>query len=278
MPTPSPQHLLERAGSLAADWWPTIVTALGAITLALPELAGNDGTVPIPAHPSDGTVFAIGAVLTAIGLLRSAARQQKVTRLRADAEQASIELARSRRALEELGRVELSLLGEELKYLSPERLSLLCCTGDRFELVARYSANPSYVVAGSRSYKLTDGCHGRAWEQGSAELVVPVARNADRQAWVASHVDSGLPLVVADDLRMPTRTVIAVRIDDPRAARRPLGVVVLESEQAHTDIVVGGGPPSALLEPALVRTRLGTYNRRLAGVLSVFTELRGSSS
>jgi hypothetical protein len=51
-----------------------------------------------------------------------------------------------------------------------------------------------------------------------------------------------------------------------------------QTPSADPGIVVGGGPPSALLEPAVVRVRLATYNRRLAGVLSVFTELRGSGS
>lgn len=273
MPSPPPS-IIQRVAGFFEDWWPTAVTTAGGIVLATLGLADNSGHLPVPAHPSKGWLFAVGALLAAVGVVASGRRKQAVTQLRAALTQSEREAARSRLALIDLARVELGLLASELKYLSSERISLFVRGNRCLELVARHSANWNYVTSVRTKYLQDQGILGQAWAGPRGDVVIPEHRSTDEEAWLQGHIESGLSRTSAASLRMPTRSVFGLRIDDPRVSRQPLGVLILESEQTAQDEAVGGPPTAALDWPSLDPVLSG-YEARLAGILSVFAELAG---
>jgi hypothetical protein len=269
---------LVRAATVLEDWWPTLCTAVGATVLALLSLVDSTHhRVDIPAHPSPGVVLAIGGVLTAAGLAGAQWKVRGHGRLSAEVERLKAEVGAGATALEVLARIELEALNERLKYYSNERLSLFVRAGDCFELLARYSRSPGYTQLTQRRYALDEGCRGQAWQAGEGCSWVVIDDDARTEPWTHAHMETGMSRESVEALRMPARTVVAIRVDDPRVAQLPLGVLVIESISTHRDLGATGQQLPGALEPEKIIDEVAHSIRRLQGVLAVFAELSRST-
>jgi hypothetical protein len=272
------QPFIVRAATWVADarLGSTILTTCGAVGLALASFTGQDRRVRLPGHPAPGWVLAVAGLSTFFGIVLSERGRRGFTAVLLRCRLAEAELARSAHALEELARIELSLLAARFDYFSSERISLFAFADTHFELLARFSLNPSYRDAGRRRYDLGFGCLGQAWLHNRSAVVVMATRTDDAEAWLAEHVRAGMPRDRVTTIRMDVRTVVAVRVNDPRAGSSPLGVIVFESERARSDDGIGGRP-SAVISPEDIYRRFDEAPR-MAGLLAIFAELRGRAT
>ena len=126
--------------------------------------------------------------------------------------------------LQDLGR----LIGFGDAQPNTERITLYVHDSESgFQQVGRFSFNQSYVKPGRRRYPDTQGCIGKAWENGWATENHPQFED-DGDAWVKSCAVSGVPKTTAVKLNMKSCCYVActVRIssNDP-----PNGILVIES-------------------------------------------------
>jgi hypothetical protein len=274
----SQPSLILRAAAVLEDWWAACCTALGAVVLALLSLTdSNHHRVNIPTHPTPALVLIVGGVLTAAGLAGTQRRIRGHDRLAGEVRRLQAEVTAGATALEVLARIELEALNTHLKHFSNERLSLFVRAGDSFKLLARFSKSPGYTTLTRSQYELDEGCRGRAWEAGEGRDAVVIDDTARTEPWVHAHMETGMTREAVDALRMPARTVVAIRIDDPRAAQLPLGVLVVESISTYRDIGIGGHALTAILDPEAIIAKVERSMRRLQGVLAVFAELSRST-
>jgi hypothetical protein len=238
----------------------------------------------LPSHPKRWILVALLGLLACFAEAQGVRRQRRASSLRRDLAQARAELRRgtgdrlrTRQALEDFARVELGAVSGELGFQSSERVSLFARAEDELELVARYSTVPRFNRAERRRYPTDVGCLGRAWDDNHSELVVPVSRDQAREAWARSHADTGLRLDVVEALIMPTRTLVAFRVDDPLLPRKPLGVIVFESTSVASDTRVVEGGRGPVLEPNAIANQRSRFMPRIAGMLSIFCEVDGKA-
>jgi hypothetical protein len=270
-PAPTSSRVARGLETILA-FWPSAVIAAGATALAILNLTHADRTVPVPFHPRRWVLALIIGLAVLAAEIAGVRRQKRLGTLERELERTEDGLSHARNALEGLAKIELAHIAEDFDYQSSERISLFGSVDHGFELLARYSANPNFNLAGRRPYRDDCGCLGRAWENNRAHLVVDVTRDQDPEGWAEQHRNTGLPADIVENLRMPVRTVIAVRVNDPRQARVPLGVVVLESSQtADASLVPGSRAPR--LDPEPAANALATYMPRLSGILSVLCDL-----
>lgn len=264
-----------RFASLATrirDYWPPILVAVGAIGLSLLNMKRGNSALAVPLHPDRWMIVLLAGIVIFLGECVGIHRQKRLSALEQDFEESELALSRALAAVEKLARIELVSIARELNYYSDERLSLFSFAGDHFELVARYSDHPEHNDAARRSYGVHGGCLGKAWEHDRAALIVSVARDQDGDQWEREHATSGLPLPVVKELRMPVRTVIACRVNDPRDAEPPLGVFVMESVRAN-DAQLVPGAQGAVLDPDVAANQITTRMPRLAAILSIVSEI-----
>jgi hypothetical protein len=97
-----------------------------------------------------------------------------------------------------------------------------------FQLLARFSRNPTIDSPARSCYPFSEGCLGEAWDAGSAAAVdLPEPTGA---AWQRTlNRQWKIPNDVSTGFRMKSRNVIAVRLD---GTDHPVGVIVFESRQS----------------------------------------------
>jgi hypothetical protein len=253
-------------------FWPSFLVAFAGVAFAVLTLSHPNGTLSLPLHPRRWELVVVIGVLVLAGEITGARRQARLPTLEASERKANAGLEQARRALERLARVELARIAASLRYSSSERVSLFAYSGDRFVLVARYSASPPFTGADRREYPLDAGCLGRAWENDRWHVVVTVTREQDQEGWTRQHMDCHLSREFVDGLRMPVRTVIASRVNDPRQGQSACGVIVLEStDTSMSPRVSGANPP--ILDPADAANALGEHMDSIVGILAVLAEL-----
>jgi hypothetical protein len=145
------------------------------------------------------------------------------------------DLVRAAGYIQEARANHLIMLAKKLKYGLQERISVYRHSQDgqdgNFELTGRYSKNESYSRPGRSLYPAHQGCMGKAWIEDlgwSAITNLPNPKR-DREEWLKRlNDDFEIPPDVASKLRMPVRSIAAVRIDSALGEKR-IGVIVFES-------------------------------------------------
>jgi hypothetical protein len=263
---------LARWAVVVLRFWPSFLVAFAGAAFAVLTLSHPNDTLSLPLHPRRWEFAVAVGLLALAGEIAEVRRQARIPTLEASERRANEGLQQARHALERLARVEVARIAASLRYSSSERVSLFAYGGDCFVLVARYSPSPPFTGADRQEYPLDAGCLGRAWESDRGHVVVTVTRDQDPEQWRRQHMDCRLSREFVDGLRMPVRTVIASRVNDPRQGQSASGVVVLEStDTAMSPRVSGANPP--ILDPADAANALGEHMESLVGILAVFAEL-----
>ncbi len=253
-------------------FWPSVLVVFAGVAFAVLTLSHPGTTLSLPLHPRRWELAILIGLVALAGEIAGARQQARIPALEASGRKANAGLQEARRALERLARVEVARISKTLRYSSSERVSLFASGGDRFILVARYSLSPPFTGADRREYPIDTGCLGQAWESDRSHVVVTVARDQDHEQWTHQHMNCNLPREIVEELRMPVRTVIASRVNDPRQGQPACGVVVLEStDTAMSPRVSGANPP--ILDPADAANALTEHMASLIGILAVFAEL-----
>lgn len=256
-----------RLGALLDDWWPIALTALGAATFAAVSIADDKHRILVPGHPPQWAGMLAGTLLTLAGLVATQRQLGEHRRLARSVNDLEARAAAARASIVALADSELVALNNELRVASQERISLYAWRGDRFELVARYSQNPSYRGISSHHHPTNEGCRWEAWCHGASELVIDAARGSE--TWIEAHVSRNMSRDRVVEMRLQARTVIAERINSPRPGDPPLGVLLVESETTHED-------PNAArrgLHPQEISRTIDRYAARLAGELASLEQL-----
>jgi hypothetical protein len=267
--------------SLRRDYLPQSLGTVAAVGLTFFTADDDTQKLRIPVlgiHPERWIfVLLFGLVLVGAGLM-DIRRQHRFTALQRDFHEIKRELNetvaafdRAVTALNKLARLELHGIAHELNYFSSERISLFLHTGGHFELVARFSENPSDNNADRRIYPI-QGCLREAWESDRCSLVISTSRDQDRVAWARQHVASGLPAETVENLTMGVRTLIACRVNDQRDGEAPLGVLVLESTQT-ADTLIQISDSSAVLDAKRATNMVVRYFGRLGQILALYTQI-----
>jgi hypothetical protein len=113
---------------------------------------------------------------------------------------------------------------------SNTRLSLYSHANGQFSLLARVSANPTFLPRGRAKYPDNQGIIGQAWEAG---FKVKTGLEENRELWEAQLLEAyDIPRSVSVSLKMHSRSLVAKRIESP-GEHRPLGMLVVESTTAR---------------------------------------------
>lgn len=270
-PEPSPSTLA-RWIMAAIRFWPSFLVVFAGVAFAVLTLSHPSSTLSLPLRPKRWELAVLIGLVALAGEIAGGRRQARIPALEASERKANAGLQEARRALERLARVEVARIAKTLRYSSSERVSLFACGGDCFILIARYSLSPPFTGADRRAYPIDAGCLGQAWESDRSHIVVTVARAQDREGWTRQHMSSNLSREIVEELRMPVRTVIASRVNDPRQGQTACGVVVLESSDTATSPRVSGANPP-MLDPVDAANALTEHMESLVGILAVFAEL-----
>lgn len=221
-----------------------------------------------------GRTFATSVIASIVGFIAVRRQSHRVSQLeneKADA-LANEEVARTSLValVEDYSRMseyQLSALANSssLNFSFTERISVYKHDGKAFVMTGRYSRDPDFNKRGRVVYTDNEGCIGRAWHTGEAfEANLPDPA-VDLEAYVERVAsDWGMPMNVARELRMKSRSLAAFAITDPRGDR-PIAVIVFES--IRTDVLE--------LEK-LRRVLNGVEGRRLTGFIDVMRPIEPS--
>lgn len=228
-------HWAERAARWLQHNWFVIGSPVGGLLIAI---ASVPSMIALDAEESKTAILgpwgwqqvtlAVGVALVVASLIGQLLTHPTYSELYADREHTT-KLAEDRSKIMES--MLASMLSDVCKSSGltgfEYRASLYCHGSASFILLVRMSDNPDLAVHGRPSYPEHEGVIGKAWSKGSAALVdLPV----DRPGWNAQMVEHGLNSETVEKLRMQSRSIVGIRIDDPaRSPAEPVGVLVLES-------------------------------------------------
>ncbi len=172
--------------------------------------------------------IAVGRNQRALGAAEDASRRAEVT------EAGVLRLVRG----------ELDHLQKRAGHLSNERVSLFRWEGDHFILVGRRSPRPAFDRSpGRESYPASEGCLGRAWDDGTAEeqsLPDPGLDDTPRRRWLQTQSRRwAVPETTAAGFTMRSQSYAAFRVES-LDRQRSLGVIVFESTLSADEVSAAG--------------------------------------
>jgi len=267
----------KKALGFLAEWVPVVLTVAGTGLLAAAPLVHDPHLTRSFRHPTASDwLFRTGFLALLVGTVsivvrdrqRSAAARTAVG-WQSRAETAELALAR-------LAREELRLLADALRVYSDGRVSLFRAHDDEhFDLVARYSPNPTFDHGPGRGrYPMAEGALGQAWERQrvlgrSLPSAGPVAGPASSK-WVEDQQRRfGVPVEVSQGMTMRARTYAAVRLDQVGAGRC-LGVLVFEDVRP-----LPSGSSEAGASPLTEAAITGLLNETVAARIALLLEQTG---
>ncbi|MCW2601297.1 MAG: hypothetical protein JWM02_3126 [Frankiales bacterium] len=259
-------------GSFLREWVPLAVT-----TVVAPSLFVITALVPHPhltwsvrQGTSADWLFRSGVAALLIGSWIIVARELRRGRRLRDLECVALRATESERALASLARDEVRRLANSLQLFSNGRVSLFRAhDDDHFDLVARYSADPSKDHGPGRGrFPIDEAVLGQAWRTQRVfppPLPAPGPVNAAPfLQWLDAQERLGLPRHEAEALTLRARTYGAVRID---SGGHSLGVIVFEDTRGRNDESALGAGSNAFKESVVEAHLDAATGARLAALL-----------
>lgn len=265
------------AVSWLGEWTPlALLAVVGPVLVAIAALVPKPHLTSSLWHPTSSDIcFRLGCLALVAGSVFVVRRDRRRAYAAADAEQQRRRAAAAERSVVRLARDELRRIASALELLSSGRVSLFCAHDGHFDLVARFSANPSFDTGPGRDrYPLGEGVLACAWQQthwfGPSLPAAGTAEGHPNRQWLEAQRRSfKMPFDVSATMTMRSRTYAAQRID---AEDRALGVVVVEDvrplpERAAEEGVSQAGNVSSLSDAAVAVALPPDVGRRLAILL-----------
>ena len=224
---------LRRIGEIFAEFWPQAALALGSVGFAAVGLilSGRAEGFAWLFTSFGGLVFVVSAIFVVAGNVELWRRRPKIRELEEQVAEYTELVDWAQEAYKQQFRVELaSILGESLGYGDTERISVYKHGGGSFQLLGRYSENPEYDRARTRSfYPGDEGVVGRAWREGFAsEMELPDPDRSPGLYYARLEEEWGIDRITAQGFTMKSRQLVAWAIYEPRGIER-VAVVVVES-------------------------------------------------
>lgn len=124
----------------------------------------------------------------------------------------------------------------------PPSLRISIYTYDRMRdicyLVGRFSATESFNRAGRRKYPIDTGAIGRAWDTGSADIILENDWSCDPLEWARElETEYNMGREVIAGLTMKSRAFCARRINGGPDGNTPIGVALIETTDCALDDV-----------------------------------------
>lgn len=128
----------------------------------------------------------------------------------------------------------LIFLTNELKLLRSERISVYYRNekNSDFEIISRYSLNPSYISKGRQSYEKDKGFIAKCWE-GDSEDFIKILSEVGTEEYYTEQDAVGYTRSEIDGLTMKPRLFYVLNVSKPDCPS--IGVVVIESTSDKLD-------------------------------------------
>lgn len=227
--SPSGKSLRARAGAAAMRQIRSFTTVWPEYLITLSTVVGLLIVVFEPKEQKYPAMVAAG--LLVVGLIFKGRRKKSYWDLRQQVDELESKEGDRQAAFQGLVVALLQGLAESTRCWNPDsRASLYSPNGDFFVMIGRRSDNPIHEDSGRAVYPIREGVVGMAWREGQGAAVDLPEDEEERAKKMHSH--TALPLEVGRGLKMPSRSIVGIRIMDTRTST-PIGVVVLESVQAR---------------------------------------------
>lgn len=228
-----PRRIGEIVWEFLSEFWPQAVLALGSIGFASVGLilSGQADGFGWLFTSFGGLVFVVSAIFVVAGNVELWRRRPKIKELEQQVAEYTELVDWAQEAYKQQFRIELaSILGESLGYGDTERISVYKHGDGSFQLLGRYSENPDYDRAGTRSFYPDDqGVVGRAWREGFAsEMGLPDPEEAPDLYYERLEEEWSIDRITARSFTMQSRQLVGSAIYEPRGIER-VAVIVVES-------------------------------------------------
>ena len=225
----------ERAGRAIDGWWRVVVSAILVIGggISISTVGGAPTNLREWLFTSIGAAASLGGTIwtSIVSIQTHRQRSQIVTASRNLEARFGLHGPTAKRVLKDIAG---SVLEESGKYYN-YRLSLFIPNADgTFQLVSRFSDNPTYETAGHRDrYPPTEGLVSKVWHDGGTLVKGKLPR--DRREWEAEMVSQfNISDEAARKLRMQSRSYMATLLrSDSGVSSVRTAVLVVESTKSE---------------------------------------------
>lgn len=210
------------------DSWPKLITAAGAIGMAVGGILAGSDTASIVGW----IIFGASAMLTVSGQIVDWKRVPKISHLQRTVAELEDLVEQTRQDYFHHFETQLSVLANDtLSLTDKERVSVYKHDGRAFVMLGRYSKNPEFCKRGRGTYPEGEGCIAKAWLAGEAVLdSLPDPQTEEGRYLEVLKNDWGIKKGVARDFTMKSRSFVAFALENHSPKR--IAVIVFESTNA----------------------------------------------